>query len=197
MVSLGLGITAFALYLIYDINSFCWQRKIPRTFFMMGTVLLAAAMLLDLHAAWKAQAFRLLPDAIPLALSAVSFAALIYSLFFALPFDKTYTQQQNGRKVYDQGVYALCRHPGILCFFAMYLMLGLAALPYPGLLLRGMLFSFLNLAYAWFQDRITFPKTFSNYPDYQKGTPFLIPTKASIHSAFRTFLHKAEEEDQP
>ena len=47
-----------------------------------------------------------------------AFAALIYTLFFALPFDETYAKQNNGRYVCDRGVYALCRHPGILCFFA-------------------------------------------------------------------------------
>ena len=197
MASLFMGLAAFGLYLVYDINSFQWQRKLPRTFFTAGTLLLAAAMITDTVAAVRAGAFSLLPDAAFLLLSVLFFAALIYSLFFALPFDETYAQQQNGRCVYDKGVYALCRHPGILCFFAMYLFLGLAALPYAGLLWRGMVFSLLNLMYAWFQDRVTFPKTFTDYPDYRKRAPFLIPTKASIHSAFRTFLNKAEEEDQP
>ena len=187
MLPLLLGCLAFVLYLLYDINSYRWQRKAPRSFFLTGTVLLSAAAVIDIRAAWKAAAFTGIGDALLLILSALSFAALVYSLFFALPFDETYAQQQNGRCVYDKGVYALCRHPGILCFFAVYLLLGLAALPYAGLLLRGLLFSLLNLAYAWFQDKITFPKTFSNYHDYQKQTPFLIPTKASIHSAVRTF----------
>ena len=187
MLSLLLGCLAFVLYLLYDINSYLWQRKLPRSFFLIGTLLLAGAAVTDIRAAWLANAFTGLKDAALLLLSAAAFAALLYSLFFALPFDETYAQQQNGRCVYDKGVYALCRHPGILCFFAVYLLLGLAALPFAGLLLRGLLFSLLNLAYAWFQDRITFPKTFTNYSDYQKQTPFLIPTKASIHSAVRTF----------
>jgi len=187
MLSLLLGCLAFVLYLLYDINSYLWQLKAPRSFFLIGTLLLAGAAVTDIRAAWLANAFAGLKDAALLLLSAGSFAALLYSLFFALPFDETYAQQQNGRCVYDKGVYALCRHPGILCFFAVYCTLGLAALPCWGILLRGLLFSFLNLAYAWFQDRITFPKTFVNYHEYQKQTPFLIPTKASIHSAIRTF----------
>ena len=40
MVSLCLGITAFTLYFIYDINSFTWQKKSLHRFFLLGTLLL-------------------------------------------------------------------------------------------------------------------------------------------------------------
>ena len=108
-----------------------------------------------------------------------------------------YCQEQNTEKhVYSGGAYALCRHPGILCFFGTYLFLGLAALPM-GMIVNGMVFSFLNLLYAWFQDRVTFPKTFCDYSEYQKTVPFLIPTKASIRMAGRTLFPSDSEEDVP
>ena len=77
---------------------------------------------------------------------------------------------------------------------AAYLLLGLAALP-TDMIGRCLLFSGLNLAYAWFQDRITFPKTFCDYSDYQKQVPFLIPTKASISMARETLFSHRNEED--
>ena len=123
-------------------------------------------------------------------------AALVYSLFFALPFQETYRQQEQGRHVYDGGVYALCRHPGILCFFGLYLCLGLAALP-GGLLAHGLAFSLLDLAYAGFQDRVTFPKTFCDYEAYRKKAPFLIPTGDSIRRARQTWGRPASEEERP
>ena len=126
MLSLYLGIAAFALYLIYDINSFTRQWKIPRSFFLLGTGLLGIATGLDLWAAWRAGAFGGAVDLFLLAGALMCFAALIYSLFFALPFKETYAEQAGGRRVYRGGVYALCRHPGILCFFGTYLLLGLA-----------------------------------------------------------------------
>ena len=43
MLSLNLGIAGFLLYLLYDINSFTRQLKIPHTFFMVGTGLIGAA----------------------------------------------------------------------------------------------------------------------------------------------------------
>ena len=194
MISLFLGTAAFALYLLYDVNSFLWEKRLPRTFFAAGTLMLAAALALDAAAALAADAFAGVTDALLLLAAALAFAALIYCLFFALPFEETYQKQENGRCVYDKGVYALCRHPGILFFFLMQLALGLATLPCGALLAHGMLFSLLNLAYAFFQDRVTFPRTFSDYSAYQRRIPFLIPTKSSISLAYQTLRHTDDEE---
>ena len=99
-------------------------------------------------------------------------------------------------RLVSSGIYALCRHPGILCFFGLYLCLGLAALP-GGLLAHGLAFSLLDLAYAGFQDRVTFPKTFCDYEAYRKKAPFLIPTGDSIRRARQTWGRPASEEERP
>jgi hypothetical protein len=77
----------------------------------------------------------------------------------------------------------------------MYLFLGLAALP-SGLIVNGMIFSVLNLAYAWFQDHVTFPKTFCDYETYRKQAPFLIPTMNSIRRAKETWGYPHEKEEE-
>ena len=137
----------------------------------------------------------MLPADLPwLAAAAVSLLCLVYCLFFALPFEKTYVEQKNGRCVYDRGVYALCRHPGVLCFFALFLFLGLAAAPDP-LLQYGMYLSVLNLLYVLFQDALTFPKTFCNYADYRKYTPFIFPTPKSICRFVRTMKRESRKEN--
>lgn len=194
MISLILGITAFLLYLVYDINSFTCKSRLLHLFFALGTVLLAAATAMDVFAAVRAGAFHGTGDFLLLIGSALFFAALIYSLFFALPFEETYRGQEDDRRVYSKGAYALCRHPGILCFFGMYLLLGLAALP-TGMIIRCLVFSALDLGYAWFQDRVTFPKTFCDYPEYRKKVPFLIPTANSIRTAVRTVSRSGREEE--
>ena len=195
MLSLILGITGFVLYILYDINSFTFQSKILHTAFALGTALIAAATILDIAAAWKIGAFFGLVDAGLTAAAAVCFAALVYSLFFALPFQETYAEQGKGRHTCDRGVYALCRHPGILCFFGVFLFLGAAALP-GKLLVHGMVLSLLNLVYAYFQDRITFPKTFCDYEAYREKVPFLIPTRNSIRLARQTWNRSVSEEDK-
>ena len=61
---------------------------------------------------------------------------------------------------------------------------------------NGIVFSLLDLAYAWFQDRVTFPKTFCDYEDYQKKVPFLIPTGDCIRLARQTRSRSVSEEDE-
>lgn len=196
MVSLTLGIGGFLLYLLYDVNSFTYRLRLLHGAFALGTLLVGAATALDLLEAWRLGAFSGPGDAALLLAAGACLAALVYSLFFALPFQETYRQQEQGRHVYDGGVYALCRHPGILCFFGLYLCLGLAALP-GGLLAHGLAFSLLDLAYAGFQDRVTFPKTFCDYEAYRKKAPFLIPTGDSIRRARQTWGRPASEEERP
>ena len=196
MVSLTLGIGGFLLYLLYDVNSFTYRLRLLHGAFALGTLLVGAATALDLLEAWRLGAFSGPGDAALLLAAGACLAALVYSLFFALPFQETYRQQEQGRHVYDGGVYALCRHPGILCFFGLYLCLGLAALP-GGPLAHGLAFSLLDLAYAGFQDRVTFPKTFCDYEAYRKKAPFLIPTGDSIRRARQTWGRPASEEERP
>ena len=196
MVSLTLGIGGFLLYLLYDVNSVTYRLRLLHGAFALGTLLVGAATALDLLEAWRLGAFSGPGDAALLLAAGACLAALVYSLFFALPFQETYRQQEQGRHVYDGGVYALCRHPGILCFFGLYLCLGLAALP-GGLLAHGLVFSLLDLAYAGFQDRVTFPKTFCDYEAYRKKAPFLIPTGDSIRRARQTWGRPASEEERP
>ena len=196
MVSLTLGIGGFLLYLLYDVNSFTYRLRLLHGAFALGTLLVGAATALDLLEAWRLGAFSGPGDAALLLAAGACLAALVYSLFFALPFQETYRQQEQGRHVYDGGVYALCRHPGILCFFGLYLCLGLAALP-GGLLAHGLVFSLLDLAYAGFQDRVTFPKTFCDYEADRNKAPFLIPTGDSIRRARQTWGRPASEEERP
>lgn len=194
MTSLFWGIVCFVLYFLYDINSFTIQSKLLHYAFAAGTVILAAATGADLYAAWRVGAFPGISDALFLLLSFLCFLCLIYCLFFALPFHETYSEQTTGQAVCDKGVYALCRHPGILCFFGMFLFLGIAALP-TRLLLHGMVYSTLNLVYALFQDRITFPKTFYDYHMYRERVPFLFPTINSIRLARESWPVKDSKED--
>ncbi|MGI5954941.1 hypothetical protein [Dysosmobacter sp.] len=196
MYSLLLGMLGFLLFFLYDVNSFTWRSRLLHKAFALGVLLLAAATVLDLAAALRMGAFSGLKDLIFLVAGALCLAALIYCLFFALPFAQTYQDTDGPPAVCDRGVYALCRHPGVLCMFGMYLFWGMGALP-ATMLRNGLIFSGLNTAYVCFQDRLTFPRTFPDYPDYQKNVPFLIPTGASIRAAWRTRRRSAEEEGSP
>lgn len=195
LLPLLMGLAGFGLYLLYDINSFAWELRALKAGFFLGTLCIAAATVLLFARAWSEGAFAGAADILLLVLAALALAALVYCLFFALPFEETYAKQENGREVYTHGVYALCRHPGILCFFALYLFAGLAALPSPGVLGCGMIFSALNLGYALFQDVVTFPRVFIGYEEYRGKAPFVIPNKKSIIRAKRTW-HRAHGKEE-
>lgn len=196
MYSLLLGMLGFLLFFLYDVNSFTWRSRLLHKSFALGVTLLAAATVLDLAAALRMGAFSGLKDLILLVAGALCLAALVYCLFFALPFAETYQDTDGPPAVCDRGVYALCRHPGVLCMLGMYLFWGLGALP-ATMLRNGLIFSGFNTVYVCFQDRMTFPRTFPDYPDYQKNVPLLIPTGASIRAAWRTRRRSAEEEGSP
>jgi len=190
-----MAFAGFALYLLYDINSFTPLWKPLRWGFTVGTLLIATATGMQLHAALSEEAFCGVWDILLLLAGVLALAALVYCLFFALPFAATYANPEQGRRTYTFGAYGLCRHPGILCFFAMFLFWGLAALP-TDFLWFGMTLSLLNLGYALFQDRVTFPKTFCDYDDYREKVPFLLPTAASFLRAVKTWGYPYEKEEK-
>ena len=180
-----LGGAAFALFFLYDANSVLWKRPLLRAGFPVGCLLLAAAVAWDTLSAWPAGPVtaRLV---LGLALAAAGLGLLVYTLFFAIPFDETYRDAANRRRpVCDRGMYALCRHPGVLWLFWALASLALAC-GSPPMLGRALGLSCLNLFYVVFQDLWTFPRTFSDYARYRATTPFLLPTPTSVRRAWRT-----------
>ena len=175
----------FVLCLLYDWNSVRPVCKIFGSFFALGCACLAAGTAALL---WYSRD-ALLPvrtgSLFALAGVVIALAGLVYTLFFALPFSATYVQQSTGRKAYTEGIYALCRHPGVLWLGLAYLCLAFA-------LGTGRSWAFfaailgMDIGYVVFQDLWTFPKTFCNYEQYRQTTPFLWPTAASIGRCIRT-----------
>lgn len=183
-----MGLAAFTLYILYDVNSVLWKKRLPKSFFALGTALIAVSttvLLLGILRNNEAMLCRSRLAALFLIPAAAGFALMIYSLFFALPFDETYVHPQGKMAVYDKGMYALCRHPGVIWFCLMYMGLALA---WNTPLVWGvsLFYCALNIGYVVLQDRWTFLHTFDNYEEYQKSTPFLIPTGKSIRTAWKT-----------
>ena len=97
--------------------------------------------------------------------------------------------------MYTEGVYSLCRHPGVVWFFFLYLFLAL--LTGQRLMMAVCIcYSGLNVLYVWFQDRVTFKRTLSGYEAYQRETPFLIPTGKSVRKCAGYFRTMEEDGDE-
>lgn len=186
-----LGSIAFLLYFIYDLNSILWNNRILHYSFFAGTALLCGATILMI---WQCEGTTERPLILSIifgSLTVVFLLLLIYTLFFALPFDATYLEAENGRMAYTERVYALCRHPGVLWFIGFYVCLALLKSSNQ-LLIFGGVFSLWNILYILFQDVYTFPRTFCNYKEYQKTTPFLIPNAGSFCRCVKTLKHTKE-----
>lgn len=168
-----IGTISFLLFFLYDWNRVFWKKRWMSGFFYLGCAgLIGSGAFILTEALGKRPSGWILW----LVLAAVCLVGLIYTLFFALPFDETYRQEADGHRVCRTGLYGLCRHPGIWWFFGCFLGLGLA---WGGgeKLAEGLIFSLLNLGHAWYQDRYIFPEEFCDYRDYQNAVPFLIPRK--------------------
>ena len=183
MQQIILGSAGFLLYFIYDINSVRKQNSLLQKFFAAGTILVVLSLFMELWFAWGQCSHRI-GRMIGFGIGAMCFLALlIYTLFFALPFEQTYCEENRLRAAYTEGVYGLCRHPGVLWFAGAYLcMWGMFGGWKQGIYFLLMIFW--NYLYIIFQDLWTFQQTFFNYREYQKNTPFLIPNKESIQACF-------------
>ena len=180
-----LGTAAFAAFFAYDIDSVRPVRPWFHRLFAAGCALLAAA---TVWLVWSHRALMTLNAAsLLLAGGALAFAALmVYTLFFALPFSATYLEENAPRMAYTGGMYALCRHPGVLWFAGAYLCLGTLLGTHRAVAFCLLVIG-LNIAYILFQDAWTFPKTFVNYEEYRRTTPFLLPTPGSAARCVHTW----------
>lgn len=186
MSYLLIGTFAFVLFIIYDINSVTVNYKIFHGCFFLGCFLLVAATggLISstvTETMWyTVRTFVFVPTAI------FFMFLLVYTLFFAIPFEDTYIKSNTKPKTCTTGFYALSRHPGMLWFLGFYFSLWLA-LSDRLLLTACILFSLFNLMYIILQDRWIFVKIFPDYGDYKDNTPFLLPNLRSIDRCVKTF----------
>jgi protein-S-isoprenylcysteine O-methyltransferase Ste14 len=185
MIYIFIGVAAFLFFVVYDINSIILKKKLLTCCFFIGFFLITAATAGIVISTWKFARLEPLRTGICGSLAAFLFLLLIYTLFFALPFQKTYLKKQESPQLYKDGVYALCRHPGVLWFIGFYLFLG-QALQLTQLHIAAVIFSLFNIFYVLFQDVWSFMKTFPDYGSYKKDTPFLLPNLRSIRRCLQT-----------
>lgn len=194
MLFILLGVMSFLFFLIYDINSVVLKKQLLNLSFLIGFLLLVTATAGIVITDRKSIPSGNLRIVVCGAGAAVFLALLLYTLFFALPFIDTYTKTTTESKVCRHGMYALCRHPGVLWFIGFYTFLGLAV-DIPIFMTAAILFCLLNLFYVAFQDRWTFIKTFKDYNNYKIETPFLIPNKISLKRCMETFSRKEVQDE--
>lgn len=179
MIFLGIG--AFVLFFIGDINDAFLRKKALKPCFLVGLAALIAATALRIEPEVGARLLFCLP--------ALIFAWLLYkALFGAFPVKPAYTEASAEKKTVSSGVYALCRHPGVLFFAGLYICL-VPALGLP--LLDFVIYTVLDILLAWAEDMLIFPRTLEGYAEYKDRVPFMIPNAQSIRSCLSSLdVHK-------
>ncbi len=169
-----LGIVAFALFVLGDVNDAYIKSRALKPCFALGIVLLAAATAcrMDISRA----------KIVWFVLAAIFLSYLLKSLFGSFSNSEAYSDLPENREVSDTGLYALCRHPGVLFFSGLYICLHFGVcLPW----LDTLLYIGLNFVLVILEDTVFFPRFLEGYEQYKENVPFLIPTKESIKNSLR------------
>lgn len=184
-ISLLIGTVGFVLYFIYDINSIKKPKSIARYFFGVGSIFVCGSFVYELYVQKSYIEISSSIFLIYVCLMLLFTGLLIYTLFFCFDAEETYLQVSRQRTAYTKGMYALCRHPGVLwftgCFVCLY---GITRERETFFYATFMILY--NVCYVILQDVYVFPRTFINYREYQQETPFLMPNIKSVRRCFTT-----------
>ena len=187
MTGITLGVTAFVVLFWVDAVSLKGMRLVKPALWLISGALFVVGCVLTLRQ----------PPHFPvpgvLAVTGVVLASvfgllLFYSLFIEIPFVSAYVQRGSPLRLVTRGTYALCRHPGVLW---------LAGLLAGTCLARGSVWMLaalpvwvgVDVLYVVLQEKLFFGRMFgSEYREYQRSVPMLVPTSRSIRDCARTFF---------
>lgn len=186
-----MAVAAFVLFFAYDWNSIHRKNGVVQRFFGLGTAMLVVSTAGCMMQQKRNITWGVWQTAIFLAAFLLAVGLLIYTLFFAIPFDDTYLKESKCRKACTEKMYALCRHPGVLWLAAV---LGICACYKWNKATVGyaVAVTVCNLCYVIYQEVLIFPATFQNYREYQSKTPFLIPNRESIRTCIKDYQTKGK-----
>ena len=187
MIYIAIGCLAFVFLYAFDLNKIIFLHKNINICFAIGIALLAVSTTGVLFSNNKSFEVPVPSQLFFGLLSIIAMLLTLYSLFFALPFGKTYIEVEKVRPVVDTGMYALCRHPGVIWFFFSYLFLWLASGKIV-MMWAGILWTVMDIIHVYVQDRWLFPKTLNGYDQYKRKFPFLIPNLGSIKKSIITLM---------
>ena len=125
--------------------------------------------------------------AIPSALGVAAWVCLfafgglfVYSVLLEVPFRRSYVEHSQEGRLVTGGTYALTRHPGVLWSTVWLLSMVLVSRS----LVLAMAVPFwivANVGCVYLEEKVNLEKAFGEeYKEYQRVTPMLIPTKASL-----------------
>ncbi|MEQ8236614.1 MAG: hypothetical protein ABRQ23_07560 [Syntrophomonadaceae bacterium] len=186
MIFITIGCLAFVLMLIFDINQAFWFKKSLNYFFFLGLAVLTLSIFGIIIGDYPGFYVPIALRIIFALMAGISLLLLLATLFMWLPFGKTYLRVAKEGTVIDIGMFALCRHPGVVWSFLFYLFLWLS-IGENIIIGAGIMWTIANIIYVYIQDVWLFPISFKGYDQYKNDVPFLIPTRDSIYKCWEFF----------
>ena len=177
------GAFAFFILTLFDFNKLKMLHPILNGLFAVGIMMLIYATAMILFK--ETPLFTLTAFPILWIVSGLGFIEMIYALFFALPFTKTYVKTETNAYLITTGLYGLCRHPGVWGFFLFYLFAALAS-GNGTLLIAAVVWTIMDILHVYIQDNLFFVKTLEGYTQYKQKTPFLFFGIKELQNAFST-----------
>jgi protein-S-isoprenylcysteine O-methyltransferase Ste14 len=187
---LMLGIFAFIVLTMFDYNKLKMLHPLLNGLFAVGVGLIIIATFMILSVDLPLFTFQATP--LLWVVSGLGFIEMIYALFFALPFSKTYVKTSLNSEIITTGLYGLCRHPGVWGFFIFYLFAALAS-GNGSLLIAAVVWTLMDILHVWIQDSLFFVKTLKGYTLYKKTTPFLFFGIKELRKLIKPAEEKANE----
>ncbi len=181
------AVIGFCILFFFEKVSLKKVRFFKQAIFVVGNALVFLSVLLS---CFKSEYFNIpfFAHIVGWVITPVFFVLLMYSLFFEIPFKKTYMKAGTGDVLVTTGTYALVRHPGVLWLTVfltgMLLITGSRMLVFTIPVIVSM-----DVVYVAIQEKYYFIKIFGEeYREYQKTVPMLFPSVYSIKRCVSTFF---------
>lgn len=178
-----LGAFAFFILTMFDVAKLKRLHPLFNGLFAVGVLMIVYATAMILFTEVPLFTFGAIP--MMWIVSALGFIEMIYALFFALPFGKTYVKSDTETTLVTTGLYGLCRHPGVWGFFLFFFSAALAT-GNGTLLIASLTWTLLDVLHVYLQDSLFFVKTLPGYTLYKQTTPFLFFSARTLTKQFST-----------
>jgi len=178
-----IGAFAFLILTMFDYAKLKRLHALLNGLFGVGILMLVYASIMILFIDKPLFVFRAFP--MMWIAAGIGFIEMIYALFFALPFSKTYVKNTASTSLVTTGLYGLCRHPGVWGFF-LFFFCGALASGNGTFLIASLVWTLLDVLHVYLQDTLFFVKTLNGYTLYQQTTPFLFFSTKNLHKALTT-----------
>lgn len=193
MIEILLSMSGYAWGMLHDLAAL---RAVPRV--KPYLLLLSAAGHLTAFYGLMRHSSRFNPPprlrALCMIVAPLGWGAMFYSVMVEIPFRKGWIEEGHTDQIVTDGTYALARHPGVI-WFTFAVLASAVATRSKRLLLAAPVIIAGDVMHVAFQEKAVLTNVFGEaYREYQRTTPFLVPTPSSFAKFVRTIGQRSRRD---